>query len=345
MKPAMDNSIDSASLLKEIYNSTYDYGIFTFDLDGRITTWNIGAERIMGFSGEEMIGRDNIIMFTPEDRARNEPQAEMEIARTTGRAEDYRWHLRKDGSRFWADGVLTMIRDEQGRQTGYLKILRDGTDRKIAEAEMYRAANSDRLTGLANRCSFEAHATELIAIASRGGRQMALQLIDLDRFKQVNDSFGHHAGDLLLQQAAQRMREVLRHSDFVARLGGDEFVVLQPNLPSMQAGAELAGKIIKALSRPFDIAGHAIQIGGSIGIAVFPHDAHDLDDLLKKADLALYRAKEEGKGKYHYFTESLALSRTGKRLNSPTCGGQLKTRISGSNTSQRFPFRLERRLG
>ncbi|OGB24461.1 MAG: hypothetical protein A3I66_10650 [Burkholderiales bacterium RIFCSPLOWO2_02_FULL_57_36] len=301
----MDNFIDSSSLLKEIYNSTYDYGIFTFNLDGKITSWNVGAERIMGFSSKEMIGRSTAIMFTPEDRARNELQQEMNIARTKGRAEDYRWHMRKDGSRFWADGVLTMIRDAAGQQTGYLKILRDITDRKITEAEIYRAANNDRLTGLANRYSFEVHAAELIAMASRSAQRMALQLIDLDHFKQVNDGLGHHAGDLLLQQAAQRMREVLRYSDFIARLGGDEFVVLQPNMPSMQAGADLANKILKALSRPFDISGHAVQISGSIGIAVCPHDAGDLDDLLKKADLALYRAKEEGKGKYHYFTEAL----------------------------------------
>jgi diguanylate cyclase (GGDEF)-like protein/PAS domain S-box-containing protein len=301
----MDKHIDSSSLLREIYDSTFDYGIFTFDLDGKITTWNVGAERIMGFSGKEAIGRDNTIMFTPEDQARNEPQQEMHIAQTTGRAEDYRWHLRKDGSRFWADGVLTPIRDDSGRQTGYLKILRDITDRKLAEAEMYRVANSDRLTGLANRYSFETHSADLIAMATRSGQRMALQLIDLDRFKQVNDTLGHHAGDLLLQQAAQRMREVLRHSDYIARLGGDEFVVLQPNMPSTQAGADLANKIIKVLSRPFDISGHEVQIGGSIGIAVCPHDASDLDQLMKKADLALYRAKEEGKGKYHYFTEKL----------------------------------------
>jgi diguanylate cyclase (GGDEF)-like protein/PAS domain S-box-containing protein len=301
----MDSSVDPASLLKEIYCSTFDYGIFTFDLDGKITTWNVGAERIIGFSSAEVIGQRNDIIFTVEDRARNEPQQEMRIAQTTGRAEDYRWHVRKDGSRFWADGVLTMLRDDAGQQTGYLKIFRDITDRKMAEAEIYRVANRDMLTGLANRYSFEAHSAELIAMASRSGQRLALQLIDLDRFKQVNDTLGHHAGDLLLQQAAQKMQEILRDSDFIARLGGDEFVVLQPNMPSMQAGANLAVKLLRVLSRPFEIAGHEVQVSGSIGIAICPDDADDLDQLLKKADLALYRAKNDGKGKYHYFTEKL----------------------------------------
>jgi diguanylate cyclase (GGDEF)-like protein/PAS domain S-box-containing protein len=301
----MDNLIDSVSLVKEIYNSTYDYGIFTCDLDGKINTWNVGAERITGFLAGEIIGRDNAVIFTMEDQARDEPRQEMHIAKTTGRAADYRWHLRKDGSRFWADGVLTMIRGEAGQHVGYLKILRDITDRKLAEAELHRIANSDMLTGLPNRFSFEAHLEEMIAMACRSGQPMALHLIDLDRFKQVNDSLGHHAGDLLLQQAAQRMRRVLRDSDFVARLGSDEFVLLQPNMPVIQAGAELAAKLNVVLSQPFDIGGHEVKISGSIGIAICPDDGVDSDQLLKKADLALYRAKADGKGKFHYFTEKL----------------------------------------
>lgn len=301
----MVKHIDTASLLKEIYNSTYDYGIFTTDLDAVITTWNAGAERIIGFSAEEAIGQEANIIFTPEDKARNEVVQEMQIARAKGRAEDYRWHLRKDGSRFWADGVLTIIRDGHGQHAGYLKIFRDITDRKIAEAEIHRAANCDILTGLANRYSFEVTATEFIALATRGDQQMALHLIDLDHFKQVNDTLGHHTGDLLLQQAAQRMRQALRESDFIARLGGDEFVVLQPNMDSPQAAAELAGKLIRELAHPFTLDGREVLTSGSIGIALCPQDANDMDQLLKKADLAMYRAKADGPGKFHYFTEKM----------------------------------------
>ncbi|MDB5854007.1 MAG: hypothetical protein JWR22_2048 [Herminiimonas sp.] len=299
------NDSSAVSLLNEIYNSTFDYGIFTIDLEGRVTTWNVGAERIIGFSQAEIIGQNHSVIFTPEDRRRDEPGQEMQIVQATGRAEDYRWHLRKDGSRFWADGVLTAVRDDSGRHTGYLKILRDITDRKQAESEVHRVANSDMLTGLANRYAFETHAIELIAIAARSGQSLGLHLIDLDRFKQVNDSLGHHAGDVVLQQAAQRMRKVLRDSDFIARLGGDEFVVLQPNMSSMQAGADLATRLIAVLTDTFVVDGREVSIGGSIGIAVCPDDACDLDQLMKKADLALYRAKADGKGRYHYFTEQL----------------------------------------
>src|SRR5688500_17249883 len=145
----MENFLDSATLLEEIYRSTYDHGIFTIDLEGRVTTWNAGAERIIGFSGGQIIGHSGSIIFTPEDRARGESQQEMQIAQTKGRAEDYRWHLRKDGSRFWADGVMTCLLDASGKHAGYLKIFRDITDRKLGEAEMQRLANSDLLTGLA----------------------------------------------------------------------------------------------------------------------------------------------------------------------------------------------------
>lgn len=310
----MEKLIDCNPLLKEIYGSTLDYGIFTTDLNGLVTTWNIGAERITGFSKDEMIGQDSAVIFTPEDQLRKESEQEMAIAQTTGRAEDFRWHQRKDGSQFWADGVMTMLRDESGRHIGYLKILRDITERKLVEAEMYRIANSDKLTGLANRYSFEIHCAELLAIASRSGQMLSLHLIDLDGFKHVNDSLGHHAGDMLLQEAAQRMRDIVRHSDFIARLGGDEFVVLQPSMTSMQAGVELATKILKELSRPFTIKGRQVQISGSMGIAVCPNDATDLDQLLKKADLALYRAKAEGKGKFHYFTERLDADAHKKRI-------------------------------
>jgi diguanylate cyclase (GGDEF)-like protein/PAS domain S-box-containing protein len=298
-------SIDTVALLKEIYDSTYDYGIFTFDLDGKITTWNIGAERIMGFQAQEMLGQNAAAIFTPEDRVRQEPLQEMEVAKTTGRAEDYRWHMRKDGSRFWADGVLTAIHDASGQQTGYLKIFRDATGRKLEETQLHRLANSDILTGVGNRHAFEEHLGEMIASTARTHQPLAFHLIDLDGFKQVNDSYGHHAGDVLLQQVAQRLQQNLRDNDFLARLGGDEFVVLQPNMSSLQAGVDFASRICQQLAQPFDIEGQPVQVSGSIGIALCPQDAADPDQLMKKADLALYRAKKEDKGGFRYFTPRL----------------------------------------
>jgi diguanylate cyclase (GGDEF)-like protein/PAS domain S-box-containing protein len=297
--------MDKTGLLKAIFDSATDYAIITLNNSGHVTTWNTGAELITGYSQAEIIGKDSSIIFTPEDRAQGVPQQEFETARRTGRAADYRWHMRKDGTLFWADGVMTLIHDRTGAQIGALKILRDATERKRVEAEILQLTNFDKLTGLGNRSAFDARLTETVAASLRSDQLLILQLVDLDHFKQVNDSLGHHAGDILLQEAAQRMRSVTRKSDFVARIGGDEFAIIQPNAHSPQAGGSLADKLLDVLSQPYYIAGHEVFSGASIGIAVCPQDAKEPGQLLKKADLALYKVKNAGRSGFSYFTVHL----------------------------------------
>lgn len=301
----ISTALNRHAILTSIYEATTDYGLLTLDLTGHVTSLNAGAERILGYRSREILDQHYRIMFTPEDLAKGEPELEMHIAKIKERADDYRLHPHKDGSRFWATGVMTLIRDESGAHIGYLKVFRDISDVKRAETEMYRAAYTDLLTGLANRLALETVSQEKIAIALRSGQPVAVHLIDLDGFKQVNDTLGHHAGDALLRQGASRMQRVLRDSDFVARLGGDQFVVFQSSMTALHAAAELATKLINVLSQPFEIDGRAVRISASIGLAMCPNDSDDLDQLLKKADLALYRAKKDGKGRYHYFTKSL----------------------------------------
>jgi diguanylate cyclase (GGDEF)-like protein len=229
----------------------------------------------------------------------------MQAAAATERAADYRWHVRKDGSRFWADGILTPLRDGDGEHVGYLKIMRDITDKKRAEEEMQRLATVDPLTGLANRAAFDKRLAEMLAVSVRSGQLLILQLLDLDHFKQVNDTLGHRAGDLLLQKVAHRMRSVMRDGDLLARIGGDEFAIVQLNMPTPQAGGYLANKLLEVLAEPFDIDDRQVLNGGSMGLAVCPTDADQPGELLQKADLALYRAKKEGRNCFHYFTEDL----------------------------------------
>jgi diguanylate cyclase (GGDEF)-like protein len=145
----------------------------------------------------------------------------------------------------------------------------------------------------------------MMALASRNRQMLLLLLIDLDRFKEVNDTLGHDAGDQLLKEAAARIRKVSRESDLVARLGGDEFAVLQLNPGSATAGGVVAGKLLDVLAQPFFLAGREAQISASIGIAVYPDDASNSDELMKKSDLALYQAKAEGRNAFHYFTDAL----------------------------------------
>ncbi|WP_229208066.1 sensor domain-containing diguanylate cyclase [Duganella sp. OV510] len=261
---------------------------------------DLGAELIFGYAAADILGQHSDCLFTQGDRAEHQLRREMLTARLAGSAADYRWHVRRGGSLFWADGVMTPVRDADGALTGYLKILRDITASKLAEDEVRRLATIDVLTGLANRAAFDARRAEMMSFAARSGQLLLLLMIDLDQFKDVNDALGHQAGDLLLQLVAQRLRAVCRESDFVARLGGDEFALIQQNVPSPSTGGLLAEKLLAELSRPFQIGDREIAISASIGIAVCPLDAEAPDLLLKKADLALYHAKEAGRNCYHY---------------------------------------------
>lgn len=299
------SSMNDAKLLEAIYVSATNHAIITMDMQGNVTSWNLGAENILGFKREEMLGKTASIIFTPEDCALSVPQQEFDSACSTGRADDFRWHVRKDGSRFWGEGVVTPLLAASGEQIGFLKIVYDATEKKQVADQLHQMANIDNLTGIPNRACLHSRLTEMMAAMSRSGELLLLQIVDLDYFKQVNDSLGHAVGDQVLRQAAQRMQTILRATDFIARLGGDEFVILQPNAHSPEVGVNLASKIIETLSHPFHIEGNEIHIGASIGIATFPQDASKPENLLKKADLALYRVKADGRGGFCYFTRHL----------------------------------------
>ncbi len=160
-----------------------------------------------------------------------------------------------------------------------------------ASGKLHRQAREDHLTGLPNRAALHAAGRDALGSSSRPGRTGALLLIDLDRFKEVNDTLGHDQGDHLLREVAQRLRDVLRPSDVLARLGGDEFAILVRDLPERSATADIAGRIEHALRRPFDLAGVAVELGASIGIALYPDHGDDLTTLLRRADVAMYEAK------------------------------------------------------
>lgn len=299
--------ISPAMLLQQLYDSVVDFAIITTDPQTIITSWSAGARQIFGYDSTEVLGTSNEIGFTEEDVKSGQPFIEMRVAAEQGRAADYRWHVRKDGSLFWADGVLTPILDARGDIVGYLKVLRDITERKAEQDKIQRLASIDTLTALYNRAAFDARRNELTAAAIRNEQKLLLFMIDLDRFKEINDTFGHQAGDKILQEAAARIREISRESDIVARIGGDEFALLQLNPSSPLMGATLANKILFALTLPFTIGDREVFVSASIGIAVYPDDADTPDTLLKSADLALYAAKAQGRNCYHYFTEKLDL--------------------------------------
>ncbi len=288
-----------------LVEGTTDYAIFMLDVDGMVVSWNPGAERILGYRKEEIIGKDFATFFTTEDQVRGEPMRKLKLAVAEGRSEEDSWRLRKDGQRFWCTGVIGALHDDDGKVKGFVEIMRDHTERRLAEQNAFFLANHDPLTGLANRARFLERLHEALLNADRDNTQCALLLLDLDRFKTVNDSLGHHAGDHLLKEVATRLLACVRETDTVARLGGDEFVVILTRLKSLSAAEAIGENIIRELAKPFEVEGHVINSGASIGITMYPHDGSDAGELLQKADLAMYRAKSSGRNRYRVFSPGM----------------------------------------
>lgn len=203
------------------------------------------------------------------------------------------------------NGVVLEVRTVARPAGGAVRTFTDITQRKRAERELARMVRHDPLTGLPNRVLLRERLQAMLARAARGGERFSLLFLDLDRFKQVNDTLGHPAGDALLQAVAARIRGVLREEDMVARMGGDEFAVLQCGGDDPRAAQALSDRIVRALEEPVEIAGRWITTGASLGVACAPRDGDSPDALLQAADLALYRAKAEGRGRYRFFEPAM----------------------------------------
>jgi diguanylate cyclase (GGDEF)-like protein/PAS domain S-box-containing protein len=298
---------------RSLVEGTEDYAIVRLDSYGNVSSWNPGAEKILGYSEDEIIGQHFSIFYTPEDVERGEPQRKLSRAIREGRAEEDRWRTRKDGSRFWGAGVINALYDEDGNVQGFVKFIRDMTEQRLGQERTAYLANHDTLTGLPNRAYFSDRLHEAIANAERHAARFALLLLDLDRFKSINDSLGHHIGDLLLKEVAARLQTCMRETDTVARLGGDEFVVIQTNISADRDAATLAQKLVNTLEEPYLLEGQEVHSGTSIGVTIYPNDARDSVQLLKNADLALYQAKDTGRHHYQFFTEDMHTAILGRQ--------------------------------
>ena len=187
--------------------------------------------------------------------------------------------------------------DDQPR---FIVLSRDITDRKRAEEKNYYLANYDFLTGLINRIQLENHFNFLIGIAKRQNSSFAVMFLDLDHFKEINDTLGHHTGDKMLIETSERLKSLKRESDIIARLGGDEFLILLPNT-SYEGAKEVAKKILTSISQPYSIDTHTLHMSVSIGMARYPEDGDSIDVLSQKADKAMYRSKEAGRNHFSFF--------------------------------------------
>jgi diguanylate cyclase (GGDEF)-like protein/PAS domain S-box-containing protein len=431
--------------LKITIDSVQDYAILSLDKGGRIDSWNGGAAQLFLFDQTEILGEDMAILFPAEDQERGILANRRREAIETGRSESSTWFVRKDGSRFFGNDVLTTIRDENGYVDGFSEVIRDVTDRKALEealfAEKERAqvtlnsigdavlstdlsgkvtylnllaermtgwscaeaagrplaevfniidgetreaaqnpvelavqqgktvplpsncilirrdgfespiadsaapihdrggqitgavivfrdvsveramslqlshmAQYDVLTDLPNRTLLNDRLTQAIASARRHDAGLAVLFVDLDRFKQINDSFGHAMGDALLQSVAHRLLACVRTSDTVSRLGGDEFVILLSELDHVEDAVIAANKVLSALAAPHRVAQHDLDVTVSIGVSTFPFDGQDAETLIKNADTAMYHAKENGRNNYQFFEQGMNDRAVGRQV-------------------------------
>jgi diguanylate cyclase (GGDEF)-like protein/PAS domain S-box-containing protein len=224
---------------------------------------------------------------------------------THGRWEGEYWNKKKNGTEIAVRLSVSVITDDDGKELQFAAVLTDITKRKQDEERIYYQANYDALTDLPNRALFHDRLNQGLATMSRLGRKLGLMFIDLDGFKLVNDTLGHDIGDLLLQETATRLSNCIRSGDTVARLGGDEFTVVMPSLLDPKHAPLLAQRILDTLAKPYNLKGHESFISGSIGVTIFPDDATDANELIKNADSAMYRAKEQGKANYQFFTPDM----------------------------------------
>jgi diguanylate cyclase (GGDEF)-like protein/PAS domain S-box-containing protein len=268
---------------------------------GAILAANDAACQLLDYGEEELraIGRDDIV-----DGADPRAQALLHGGDRAGAARGEVRMRRKDGALVPVEFACAPFRDRNGEACASL-IIRDMTDRKRAEEHIEYLAYHDELTGIPNRAHFHRAFEHALATTQRYGLRCALMLVDLDRFKNINDTIGHEAGDQLLKQVAARLRSCLRDSDIIARLGGDEFVILMQDASTVEAVNAVALKILEATSRPLLIDDQEFLITASIGISTYPHDGNDMQTLLKNSDVAMYRAKESGKNGFQYFSPEM----------------------------------------
>lgn len=256
--------------------------------------------RMTGYPPEEVLGH-SLQELLVQPSAHHDGAQFPDMLHTTESGRTWQgeiWTRRKNGEIFPQRLILSAVKDNSGQVLNYVAVLSDITQHKEYEAQLKYIAYHDALTSLPNRKLFAERCHQAILRAQRAGGECAVLYLDLDRFKPINDTYGHDIGDKLLQEVARRMQHCVRATDTVARLGGDEFVVLLDGLGSRQNAEAVAGKMVAELAQPFRIADLILFVSASVGIAVWPEHGDDVEILLRRADKALYRAKESGRDTY-----------------------------------------------
>ncbi|MBL8399042.1 MAG: EAL domain-containing protein [Candidatus Accumulibacter sp.] len=298
------NRADEALHIASMVYQTSHEAMMVTDATNLIISVNPAFERITGYEAKEIIGKNPRFLGSDrQDRAFY--RAMWHELERSGRWQGEIWNVRKNGEVYPEYLSINTIYHPDGSVYRRIALFTDISKSKEADDLIWKQFNFDMLTGLPNRNMFHDRLDQEIRKADRSTHQLALLLIDLDNFKEVNEALGHNMGDRLLVEAAARINNSVRDTDTVARFGGDEFNVLLSNLHDVDGVERVATSILDHLSQPFDLAGEMVHLSASIGVAFYPSDASTLDDLLKNADQAMYQAKNLGRNRYSYFTAAL----------------------------------------
>ncbi len=292
-------------LLAKVFEHSGE-AIMVTDRNHRVVEVNPAFVRQTGYTPAEVVGEPPGRLQVLPSTAADLEAMRLEVE-TTGLWRGESWGRAKDGRAYPKWVTVSVVRDAHGEVTHHIANSIDVTEAKAAEDRIRHMAHHDTLTQLPNRVLLHARLEQAMATARRDGGQLALLFIDMDRFKDINDTLGHPVGDGLLVEVGQRLRSLVRDSDIVARLGGDEFVlVLTGTGPQAgPAGAAVAAKVLADLGRPYTVRGHELHSTPSIGIALFPEDGDDTDTLMKNADAAMYHAKSAGRNNAQFFTVAM----------------------------------------
>ena len=280
-------------------------GVMVVDAHGNIVTVNPAFTYITGFAMEEVVGKPwSVTRSSPGDQ---ELYWNMwRQLNDTGFWRGELWSKRKDGEAWLQWLTVSTVRGDDGKVTHYVGVFSDITRLKESQEKLDYLAHHDPLTSLPNRLLFQDRLLHAIGRAAREGQQLAVMFIDLDRFKNVNDTLGHHVGDELLKQVAGALGQRLRDGDTLARLGGDEFIVLLEHVDGGFGARQVAAKMMALFEQPFMVAGHELFVTGSIGISLFPADGQDANLLVRNADVAMYQAKSRGRNGYQFYSPDMA---------------------------------------
>ncbi|GLP97455.1 EAL domain-containing protein [Paraferrimonas sedimenticola] len=286
------------SLFAQAFANTSE-GMLILNEQGEVQVVNNAVSMVLGYSRDDMVNR-NLAQLIDERASTGVPMHKILKDQVNWTGERYLQRAKGQSAPVLIN--MTYMKDTHTQQNHWVVVFSDITERKRHESELWRLANYDALTHLPNRTLFSQRLSKAIREASASGEKMAMLFLDLDRFKQVNDTYGHNVGDALLVEAARRLHQCTSDDTLICRFGGDEFVILLRKVESMRQLNQLCSQIVSAFNEPFEIGGREFYNSTSIGISQYPQDAEDADSFVKNADLAMYQAKELGRANFQYYS-------------------------------------------